>query len=205
MTTTNANTFHTESRMRRILRPRRLHFEPPQVLREDFARRPGGSSSCDISESFHLRALGPMPSVTLSETGSGEVPLSHRDRPFALGDPYRASPPSHRYREAPLRRQEEETTVSKHPKMPLLRGAFPVAINTWRIVLKKSMVVFRSRTICLNLLCPLRFRVEGSSVEGLEYSRCEGLEDGAARALLQPCLADSLAPRGPSALFSTGR
>ena len=79
--------------MRRILRPRRLHFERATGFSRELDPATGGSLPRGISESFHLRAPDPMSGVTLSETGSGQAPPSHRDRPLTQGDPYRAPSP----------------------------------------------------------------------------------------------------------------
>ena len=107
-----ATTFQTVSRMYRILLPRLLHLERGERFTRELRPATGGSSTF-MAESFISEHQTGLSGVTLSETGSGKAPLSHRDRPFARGDPYRL-----RHRR-PLRetarpyRQEEETSVSK--------------------------------------------------------------------------------------------
>jgi len=46
--------------MHRILRPRRLHFEHAAGFSRQLDPATGGSLSCDISESFRLRAPDPI-------------------------------------------------------------------------------------------------------------------------------------------------
>lgn len=111
MATSIATIFHTKSRMHRILRPRRPHFERAAGLSRELRPATGGSSSFDMMLSpFVSEHQTGLSGVTLSETGSGKAPPSHRDRPLTRGDPYPAAPPSRPLPEddaaAPVRRRD---------------------------------------------------------------------------------------------------